>query len=283
MIKLEDLEREYYERQYHKASGSMPLGSGRTRVSAYMVNMNSTEQNQLVQNNMALGTTVPAIKIPPPLPPLNGVSDDIPPSVCPMANIPPSVLPATIIKMEPKQEPAYNLHSNPFAAALSMGPIPNLFNVFQTIGTSDQLWSCHQCGEKGFTPKDLREHVRKKHWLPCLSCDTYCKDKQALQKHYMKMHSIEGLACKICQKVYSSRRKLQIHKRRVHESNPKYKCQECGYTARSKYRLGVHKRKHTGLKPLLCPCCGKGYADPINLNKHIKKVHGGKKWVGLKK
>jgi len=136
------------------------------------------------------------------------------------------------------------------------------------------LWSCHQCGKKGMTPKQLREHVRKSHWVPCLSCGTYCKDAKQLQQHYMKMHSIEGLACKICQKVYSTRRKLQIHNRRVHTSNPKYTCDVCNYTARSKYRLQVHQRKHSGVKPLLCVHCGKGYADPSNLNKHIKKAHG---------
>jgi len=135
-------------------------------------------------------------------------------------------------------------------------------------------WSCHQCGQKGMTPKQLREHVRTSHWVPCLSCGTYCKDAKQLQQHYMKMHSIEGLACKICQKVYSTRRKLQIHNRRVHTSNPKYRCDVCNYTARSKYRLQVHKRKHSGVKPLLCVHCGKGYADPSNLNKHIKKAHG---------
>jgi len=165
---------------------------------------------------------------------------------------------------------------------VSMDPVQRLSSVSDSESEygsikrekGDLLWSCHQCGQKGMTPKQLRKHVRKSHWVPCLSCGTYCKDAKQLQQHYMKMHSIEGLACKICQKVYSTRRKLQIHNRRVHTSNPKYRCDVCNYTARSKYRLQVHKRKHSGVKPLLCVHCGKGYADPSNLNKHIKKAHG---------
>merc|ERR1711964_197032 len=47
-------------------------------------------------------------------------------------------------------------------------------------------WSCHQCGQKGMTPKQLREHVRTSHWVPCLSCGTYCKDAKQLQQHYMR-------------------------------------------------------------------------------------------------
>ncbi|VDL18754.1 unnamed protein product [Hymenolepis diminuta] len=57
------------------------------------------------------------------------------------------------------------------------------------------------------------------------------------------------------------------------EGRRKNTCPFCGRYYARRYSLKIHERMHTGLKPLKCKICDRKFADPSNLNKHLR-THG---------
>merc|ERR1719499_2751562 len=161
--------------------------------------------------------------------------------------------------LAPKAQPA-DSKNDPLSMLLLLSSEPP-----EVKCNEPRLWNCHKCTATDLTPKELRRHVRDHHWIRCLECAQACKDADALADHYLTMHSMSGKYCQDCKKYYKTRRKLTLHRRRCHGT--KYVCKLCNHRARSRYRLDIHMRKHSGLKPLSCPHCKRGYADPCNLKR----------------
>merc|ERR1712154_670798 len=48
-------------------------------------------------------------------------------------------------------------------------------------------------------------------------------------------------------------------------------CEECKKWFADGYQLRIHRRTHSGEKPLKCEGCGRAFRDPSNFKKHIRK------------
>ena len=57
-------------------------------------------------------------------------------------------------------------------------------------------------------------------------------------------------------------------------AKPRYSCQHCDFTARKKYHITVHERKHTGEKPFPCAHCEYRGATRAHLEVH-QRTHTG--------
>lgn len=110
---------------------------------------------------------------------------------------------------------------------------------------------CPKCGHKFVTPRELRDHVEKKH------------------------AAVRAIACTYsdCSATFDSEYRLNLHLR-VHETNYAFVCDICGVATVSKFRLGIHKKIHTGEMIRKCYICNKSLAHDNALRRHIKNVHG---------
>ncbi|XP_077341390.1 uncharacterized protein LOC143986857 [Lithobates pipiens] len=59
-------------------------------------------------------------------------------------------------------------------------------------------------------------------------------------------------------------------------TDKRFSCTDCGKCFRSNFKLGVHKRSHSGEKPYSCPECSKCFSQKANLYRH-QKSHTGEK------
>ena len=54
-----------------------------------------------------------------------------------------------------------------------------------------------------------------------------------------------------------------------------YLCSECGQQCRTPYRLKVHSRVHSGVKPYTCEICDHKFAQKCHLYRHYRRRHKG--------
>ncbi|CAD7093102.1 unnamed protein product [Hermetia illucens] len=81
--------------------------------------------------------------------------------------------------------------------------------------------------------------------------------------------------CLTCNKSFSKKSNLQIHKR-IHSGVQDYQCNYCGRTFSYAGNLKVHLRKHTGDRPYQCKVCKKTFYNASNRSHHERK-HAGEK------
>lgn len=118
----------------------------------------------------------------------------------------------------------------------------------------------------------------------------------------MKKHDKSKIhECSECGKTFHKKVGLKSHMRRHGVGEKKHLCPHCGkrffevheYMVNNMKTIDIiktdgllliqiHTRTHTGERPIVCDTCGKSFADPRSLAKHIK-IHTGnfKQKIGL--
>ncbi|XP_021961380.1 zinc finger protein OZF [Folsomia candida] len=146
---------------------------------------------------------------------------------------------------------------------------------------------CHTC-RKSFTSKDSLTNHRFSHLSEdekaalvkqgtgreCLFCKKKFPDNRTYRSHLASHTKEKPFPCDQCEKQYSARSSLNLHKR-IHTSNPKrYKCDECGQAFSQKHHLARHQKTvHRKLKDIECPKCGKMFGTKGDMVEHLRGVH----------
>ena len=107
----------------------------------------------------------------------------------------------------------------------------------------------------------------------CEICDKEFAQKLSLERHVLKHSGEKPFVCDHCDKVYTSELGLKQHLRYKHMEDTLIKCNRCNKSFSNRTTLDIHKRIHTGEKPYKCCFCDRSFAQGGNLNKHMKN-HG---------
>ena len=74
--------------------------------------------------------------------------------------------------------------------------------------------------------------------------------------------------CEICLRCYTSEKKTEEHKRKLHMNKVFYQCTYCSKKFATKRNLQNHMNRHTGIGPHPCPGCSKRYMTEKELEHH---------------
>ena len=86
-------------------------------------------------------------------------------------------------------------------------------------------------------------------------------------------------SCTLCDKKYTQKHNLSIHKKTVHEGQKPFKCSTCdkSFTQSTNFKIhikNVHEGQQNSLK---CPTCYRIFTRSDRLKIHLKTVHEGQK------
>ncbi|KAJ8730282.1 hypothetical protein PYW07_017320 [Mythimna separata] len=123
----------------------------------------------------------------------------------------------------------------------------------------------------------LRQHHRLMHnraalQYECVLCGRRFISKSVLDLHMTTHTKDRPYSCTECDKKFSTKQRVQIHKRAVHDKEKSHLCQLCSKSFFKKYHLQLHLRSHSKEKPCECPECGKFFSTTSILKSH-REIH----------
>jgi len=112
-------------------------------------------------------------------------------------------------------------------------------------------------------------HTNEKPYF-CVTCPASYSCGAGLTQNLVKKHNEMkiGKKCNVCQKLFYSISKLQVHLRR-HNGEKPFSCLICSKIFVSKSNLNKQSLIYTGSKPWKCPKCPSKFRGKQGLNKHI--------------
>nr|CAD7592644.1 unnamed protein product [Timema genevievae] len=159
--------------------------------------------------------------------------------------------------------------------------ISNKNEVFSETLPRQKVSVCKICGE---VRSNMRKHMVTCHKetsqesVACPDCDELCS-KNKLKAHKAecpKKESDEAVACPDCGKMWGNKKKMKLHRDRVHLRILRFVCHECGKKFFCKSGLNTHLLTHSKVKKHECKFCNKRFSSKTNLDTHESK-HLGKK------
>lgn len=147
-------------------------------------------------------------------------------------------------------------------------------------------FNCKTC-EKGFSS----EMLKREHWqiYHCevkilvhtkLCCNMLTTEKEKSNQLISENTNIninskeENLACKDCNKTFTSSAKLKHHIKYVHSTtNSPVQCHICKKISKNKNYLKNHLNRVHFNKDVSCDICTSKFTDKYNLKYHLQKVH----------
>lgn len=146
---------------------------------------------------------------------------------------------------------------------------------FLHIDETDKIYVCELCAARFPAAYLLKAHMMSHDArAQCSQCDRSFLTRASLNIHRNAQHSAANpYTCQTCGKSFSQPSALGRH-RKLHTVDKQYTCDECkksfhilGYL--QKHILKVH------CKPYKCAACTKTFSDPVKLDEHQRKWHGG--------
>ncbi|XP_061713731.1 zinc finger protein ZFP2-like [Cydia pomonella] len=130
----------------------------------------------------------------------------------------------------------------------------------------------------------VTEHKRRMHApgeLPfeCAECGRRCASKSLLDVHMLTHTRDYKHECDVCQKKFSSKTFLSMHRREVHEKERNHQCEFCPKAFFKKDKLKEHIRCHTNERPYTCNECARSFTKKILLTKHLTSHSGVRKFL----
>ncbi|XP_031169261.1 uncharacterized protein LOC116060041 isoform X4 [Sander lucioperca] len=142
------------------------------------------------------------------------------------------------------------------------------------------LHTCSLCPYSDSQVSGLLQHIRKAHLSqePSRLQSKEPRTANGLQKVDTETCTPETmpLHCDKCEKTYSSRASLNVH-RRIHTGETPYLCSHCGRGFRTSSGLDFHVRIHTGDRRYKCPICGKTSIQ--HMMRHMRMHRGEKNFL----
>lgn len=107
----------------------------------------------------------------------------------------------------------------------------------------------------------------------CDLCGASYEYRELLVTHMKRRHIFEEVECKICQKRFNNKVKLQSH---TAHHNKKHLCEICSKSYVSPNQLKRHMQVHKIVSnDFICSKCGEGFATRNLLADHVRKLHDG--------
>ena len=158
-----------------------------------------------------------------------------------------------------------------------------------TLSETKRSTTCSIC-KKVFSQKSsLVQHMlihTGKSQYKCDVCGKTFVQKSACGKSNTKLHCFGNVSCKLCfllnthlqltylidqtvlRNSYSSF--VEVHKRRIHNTEKSFKCSECDYAAKILCDLQNHRmRMHSTDRSYKCDVCEEGFSTATRRNNHI--------------
>ncbi|XP_034718799.1 uncharacterized protein LOC117938369 isoform X3 [Etheostoma cragini] len=142
------------------------------------------------------------------------------------------------------------------------------------------LHTCSLCPYSDSQVSGLLQHIRKAHLSqePSRLQSKEPRTANVLQKVDTETCTLETqpFHCDKCEKKYSSRASLNVH-RRSHTGETPYLCSHCGRGFTTSNGLDFHVRIHTGDRRYKCPICGKTSIQ--HMMRHMRMHRGEKNFL----
>jgi KRAB domain-containing zinc finger protein len=151
----------------------------------------------------------------------------------------------------------------------------------------ERKFLCDHCNFRAHTAVKLSQHKLTAHVgirYPCNQCNYSSARPNKLKEHKLMFHNGNeegnGFQCDECTKVFPDMSSLRKHKSDHNRVTPTFQCQHCGFNTEQVQVLqshidSVHRRGMPGNQQ--CPQCQYQCMDPVELHRHMNKVHGGRR------
>jgi hypothetical protein len=139
----------------------------------------------------------------------------------------------------------------------------------------NKVFACDTCEQSFDSKSKVENHVRIVHQereLQGQKCEKSLGNNSQLK--IQTKEDSKPFQCKICQKVFSLDKRLQLHTKIVHEEIKPFQCDVChksfGHKNSLKFHIGI---VHHPTKPVTCQVCQKSFSCSRYLTVHTKAVH----------
>ncbi|XP_021698044.1 zinc finger protein 708 [Aedes aegypti] len=148
-------------------------------------------------------------------------------------------------------------------------------------------YKCGLCGTSFDIQSDLQLHVDRSHegedypFKQCAVCPERFHTASQLQYHKYTKHCEQRssratkLQCTICGEQQQTRCHLDSHMTRMHGTEKKYVCSECGSRFTVQANLSRHRKTHNAVKQFACEFCARTFNQKVALDNHRRCAHTG--------